>query len=90
MLFDAATRAGLAVEFLTAPEVYDGLLTAKEKPVVDLVGTYLQEERPKSALKAHLDATFDLALRKSTAVSRHLRQHVKRWTNGSKSAPPRL
>ena len=52
VLFDAATRAGLAVEFLTAPEVYDGLLTAKEKPVVDLVGTYLQEERPKSALKA--------------------------------------
>ena len=90
VLFDAATRAGLAVEFLTAPEVYDGLLTAKEKPVVDLVGTYLQEERPKSAFKAHLDATFDLALRKSTAVSRHLRQHVKRWTNGSKSAPPRL
>lgn len=87
VLFDAAVRAGLAVEFLTAPEVYDGLLAAREKPAVDLVGTYLQE-RPKSAIKAHVDATLDLALRKSTAVSRHLRQHVKRWTNGSKSAPP--
>lgn len=42
VIFDAAEKAGRRVEFLTVPEVYDRLLSADEKPSIDLVATYLR------------------------------------------------
>lgn len=42
VIFDAAAAAGVEVQFLTAPEVYDLLIAAKAKPEVDLAATYLQ------------------------------------------------
>ena len=48
VIFEAAAQAGLAVEFLTAPEVYDLLVTAEAKPEIDLVETYL---KPQGGLK---------------------------------------
>ncbi len=44
VVFEAATQAGLEVQFLTAPQVYDLLLASDEKPNVDLVSTYLKPE----------------------------------------------
>jgi hypothetical protein len=48
VIFEAATEAGLDIEFLTAPEVYDLLVTAEAKPQIDLVETYL---KPQGSLK---------------------------------------
>ena len=45
VIFDAATQAGHDIEFATAPEVYDQLLTAKSKPEVDLVATHPHHSR---------------------------------------------
>ena len=42
MIFEAAAQAGLDIQFLTAPEVYDLLVTAEAKPGIDLVATYLK------------------------------------------------
>ena len=42
VIFEAAAQAGLDIKFLTAPEVYDLLVTADTKPEVDLVATYLK------------------------------------------------
>lgn len=45
VIFEAAAQAGLDIQHLTAPEVYDLMVTAKAKPEVDLVGTYLEPAR---------------------------------------------
>lgn len=45
VLFDAAAQAGLSVRFLTVPEVYDAITTAKHKPEIDLTRTYLEPTR---------------------------------------------
>ena len=50
-LFEAADRAGLVVEFMTAPEVYDALVGALEKPAVDLAAV---RRRPRQMLRAGL------------------------------------
>lgn len=42
VIFDAATEAGVAVQFLTVPEVYDLVLNAAPQPVVDLSDVYLR------------------------------------------------
>lgn len=42
VIFEAAALAGLEIQFLTAPEVYDLLVTAQKKPEIDLVATYLK------------------------------------------------
>lgn len=42
VIFEAAAEAGLEIEFRTAPEVYDLLVTAEVQPRVDLVETYLK------------------------------------------------
>lgn len=42
VIFDAASEAGLEVQFLTAPEVYDLVIRAETKPKIDLAATYLQ------------------------------------------------
>lgn len=42
VIFEAAAQAGLDIQFLTAPEVYDLLVTAETKPKIDLVATYLK------------------------------------------------
>lgn len=48
VIFEAAAEAGLDIEFLTAPEVYDLLVSAEAKPQIDLVETYL---KPQGSLK---------------------------------------
>ena len=42
VIFEAATQAGLDIQLLTAPEVYDLLVTAEKKPEIDLAATYLK------------------------------------------------
>jgi len=42
VIFEAAARAGLDVQLLTVPEVYDLLVSAETKPDLDLVATYLK------------------------------------------------
>ncbi|MGD9880574.1 MAG: hypothetical protein AB7F22_27895 [Reyranella sp.] len=49
VIFEAAAEAGLEIQFLTAPEVYDLLVTAEAKPEIDLVATYLKPPRLKRA-----------------------------------------
>jgi hypothetical protein len=49
VIFEAAAGAGLDIEFLTAPEVYDLLVTAEAKPQIDLVETYLKPHGLKRA-----------------------------------------
>ena len=51
VLFEAATRAKITVEFLTAPEVYDVLVTAGTKPEMDLAAYY---RRPSQRLRIAL------------------------------------
>lgn len=48
VIFEAAAEAGLDIEFLTAPEVYDLLVSAEAKPEIDLVEAYL---KPQGGLK---------------------------------------
>lgn len=43
VILDAATIAGVDVEFSTAPEVYDLLVEAPVSPSIDLAATYLQQ-----------------------------------------------
>jgi len=50
-IFEAADRAGIAVEFPTVPEVYDVLVSAPEKPDIDLAAVYRQ---PREMLRAGL------------------------------------
>lgn len=45
VVFEAVSRAGLEVEFRTAPEVYDMLLSAPAKPDLDLADLYLRPPR---------------------------------------------
>lgn len=47
VIFDAATAGGLAVQFLTAPEVYDLVLNAAPQRDIDLAKAYL---RPRGLL----------------------------------------
>lgn len=49
VIFEAAAEAGLDIEFLTAPEVYDLLVTAEARPEIDLVETYLKPPGSKRA-----------------------------------------
>jgi hypothetical protein len=49
VIFEAAAEAGLEIEFLTAPEVYDLLVTAETKPQIDLVETYLKPPASRRA-----------------------------------------
>jgi hypothetical protein len=42
VIFDAAAAAGLEIQFLTAPEVYELMIAAKTKPNIDITATYLQ------------------------------------------------
>jgi hypothetical protein len=44
VLLEAAAQAGRNIEFCTAPEVYDLLLSAPTKPDVDLAGLYLRSK----------------------------------------------
>jgi hypothetical protein len=59
VIFEAATEAGLDIELLTAPEVYDLLVTADAKPEIDLVETYLKPSGAKRAglFRARVPAT---------------------------------
>lgn len=41
VIFEAAAAAGIDVRFLSVPEVYDGIVQAREKPDVDLALSYL-------------------------------------------------
>jgi hypothetical protein len=52
-IFDAAEEAGVAVQFLTASEVYDRVVGADAKPDVDLAATYLAEPKAKPLLSGH-------------------------------------
>lgn len=96
VLFDASARAGVAVEFLSAPEVYDGLLAVSDKPEVDLVGTYLREKgtgMSASRLRGWLGsvgvgAKLDSAWRKPTAVTRTVGQRSDPPSGSSKPLPP--
>lgn len=45
VIFEAASQAGMEVEFRTAPEVYDMLLSAPAKPDMDLVDQFLRPAR---------------------------------------------
>jgi hypothetical protein len=51
VIFDAAVQAGLRIEFLTVPEVYDLLISAKAKPETDLAAIY---RRPEHKLRLRL------------------------------------
>jgi hypothetical protein len=85
VLFDAAALADRSVEFATASEVYDRLLSASHKPSIDLVATYLhQSRRPGSSRltrfpgEAYLQSAVSLAHRTSNGISRRMRSRAKR------------
>jgi hypothetical protein len=50
VVFEAAALAGASVDFLSAPQVYDALLTAPQKSALDLVDRYMRSEPGTTAL----------------------------------------
>ena len=56
VIFDAATRAGVELRFLSASEAYHELIDAEMKPEIDLVTAYL---RPPGPLHGILSAAGD-------------------------------